>query len=277
MFVLALALFGRWSIVAQLPLESTLVFAVTGISQFIVGRYANYRALGAIGANLAGPVLQFNLVVSLALAIAFLGETLTVLRILGILLILVGPAVVSRDTTRPAGRPAHIAFTPKLAEGYLFAVLASVCYGASPVLLRFAAHGLGLSAGLAGGVIGATTALIVVPLLLTLGRQWRDVSRLSPQTAKWFVFSAVMVYVSQIFYYMAISLAPVTVVAPIAALSNVLRIHLSRWLNPQHEVFDAQVLIATGVSFLGVIVLSASVEGLPLPPAWSAFLAWHWP
>ena len=277
MFLVALLLFGRSTIFAELPLQSTLVFAATGVSHFILGRYANYRALGAIGTNLAGPVLQFNLVVSLVLAIAFLGETLTVLRIVGILLIVVGPAIVSRDTARAAPRPTQLSFTPKLAEGYAFAVLASVCYGASPVLLRYAAHGLGLSAGLAGGLIGSLTAAVAVTLLLLLRGQWRQMRSLTPQAAKWFLFSAVMVYVSQILYYMAVSIAPVTVVAPIAALSNVIRIYFSRWLNPLHEVFDRQVLVATAVSFLGVIVVSASIENVPLPPAWAAFFAWHWP
>jgi hypothetical protein len=76
---------------------------------------------------------------------------------------------------------------------------------------------------------------------------------------------------------MAIALLPVTIVAPVAALSNVLRIHISRWLNPDHEVFGKEVVIATAVSFLGVIVLSASADALPLPAAWSAFLGWQWP
>ena len=86
-----------------------------------------------------------------------------------------------------------------------------------------------------------------------------------------------MVYVSQIFYYMAISLAPVTIIAPIWALGNIIRLHASRWLNPQHEVFGPEIIVATTLSFLGVIVLSASVEALPLPAAWAAFFNWRWP
>lgn len=275
-FFAALLLAGRPSIFTELPINSTLVFAATGVSHFVVGRYGNYRAISAIGTNLAGPVLQFNLVVSLVLAIAFLGETLTPLRILGILLIVVGPAVVSRDTAR--GAPSQpLAFTPKLAEGYIFAVLAALCYGASPVLLRYAGHGMGLTAGLAGGVIGSASATIAVLFLLLAPGHWRELRSVTPQAAKWFLFSAVMVYVSQIFYYMAVSIAPVTIIAPIVGLNNVFRIYFSRWLNPRHEVFNSQVLIATAVSFLGVIVLSASANSLPLPEAWSAFLSWHWP
>ena len=65
----------------------------------------NYRALNAIGTNLAGPVMQFNLVVSLGLAIFFLGERLTPLRITGILLIVAGPAIVRLSRQRPPRRP----------------------------------------------------------------------------------------------------------------------------------------------------------------------------
>jgi drug/metabolite transporter (DMT)-like permease len=276
-FLLALYVGGHPDAMGALPRASVIAFAVTGITHFIVGRYANYRAIGAIGTNLAGPVMQFNLVVSLALAIAFLGETLTPLRIIGIVLIFVGPAVVTREGQR-AGREGRIAFTPRMAEGYLFASLAALCYGMSPVLLRYAGGGRGLEAVLAGGVISAGTASAAVLLLLLLrpGHR-REVLSVNARAAKWFLFSAVMVYVSQLFYYMAIALAPVTIVAPISALANVFRIHVSRWLNPRHEVFGTEVWIATSVSFLGVVVLSASAAALPLPPSWQAFLAWHWP
>ncbi len=276
MFFAALLLVGRPGIFAALPAASALAFATTGISHFIIGRYANYRALGAIGTNLAGPVVQFNLVVSLVLAIAFLGETLTPPRILGILLIFAGAGITRRDA-RHAARAPTLAFTPRLAEGYAFAVLAALCYGATPVLLRFAAHGMSAAAGLAGGVIASLTATVATLVMLLAPGRWRELRSVTPQAAGWFLFSAVMVYVSQIFYFVAITLAPVTIVAPVAALSNVFRVYLSRWLNPRHEVFDPQVLVATVVSFLGVIVLSANVEALPLPPAWGAFLGWHWP
>ena len=67
-FFAALLLSGQPSLVAELSVRSTLVFAAVGISHFIIGRYCNYRALAAIGTNLAGPVMQFSLVVSLVLA-----------------------------------------------------------------------------------------------------------------------------------------------------------------------------------------------------------------
>jgi drug/metabolite transporter (DMT)-like permease len=277
-FLLALGLGGGFGVFGQLPRASVIAFAVTGITHFIIGRYANYRAIGAIGTNLAGPVMQFNLVVSLVLAVLFLGERLTLPRLIGIVLIFVGPALVSREGARRARLAGAAAeFKPRMLEGYCFAALSAICYGMSPVLLRFAGGGRGLDAVLAGGVISASTASIIILLLLAVPGHWREIRSVGPEATKWFLFSGVMVYVSQIFYYMAIALAPVTIVAPISALSNIFRIHASRWLNPRHEIFGPQVLVATAVSFLGVVVLSISVDALPLPPAWAALLDWHWP
>jgi len=275
-FAVALLISGQPDALLQMPIRSALVFALVGISHFVIGRYCNYRALAAIGTNLAGPVMQFSLIVSLVLAIVFLGETLTPLRILGIVLILVGPTVVSRDR-RKLSLEAPLAFTPRLAEGYGFAALASVCYGVSPVLVRYATAEQGLATSLAGGVIGSAAAAVVIAALLFAPGHWYKLRGVSRQAANWFVMSGILVYVSQIFVYMAVALAPITLIAPIIALGNVFRIHVSRWLNPDHEVFGRDVVAATALSFVGVLALSASVEALPLPPAWSAFLAWRWP
>ena len=174
-FFAALVVSGQPGLMAELPLRSTLVFAAVGISHFIIGRYCNYRPLAAIGTNLAGPVMQFSLVVSLVLAIAFLGETLTPLRILGIVLILAGPTIVSRDRTKGSATPLQSTFTPRLAEGYVFALLGSICYGASPVLVRYAVAGQGLAASLAGGVIASAAATAVMLILLPLPGHWREV------------------------------------------------------------------------------------------------------
>ena len=276
-FFVALMLFGGVQTFGDLPPLPLLAFATTGITHFVIGRYANYRAIGAIGTNLAGPVMQFNLVVSLGFAVLLLGETLTVLRILGILLIVAGPAAAPRGQPRARPSAATMKFTPRMAEGYAFAALAAFCYGLSPVFLRYAGRGRGLAASLAGGVVSSASASIVVLLLFAAPALWRDLRRVNLYAAKWFLFSGVMVYVSQIFYYMAISLAPVTIIAPISALGNVFRIYVARWMNPDHEVFGRQIVLATLLSLLGVIVLSASLEGVPLPAAWAAFLNWHWP
>lgn len=279
-FLTALLLTGRLGVAFELPTFSVSIFAAVGVSHFCVGRYCNYRAINAIGTNLAGPVMQFNLVVSLVLAILFLGETLTPLRILGIVLIVAGPMMIRRERPQgeaPEKKPSEVSFTPRFAEGYFFAFLASICYGATAPLIRYATNEQGLAAALAGGVLASTSATVVVLLLLLIPGQWRQLRNTEPEAAKWFLFSGVLVYISQIFAYMALAIAPVTVVAPVTGLANVFRLYFSRWLNPQHEVFGSEVVIATAMSFLGVVALSLSLDVLPLPDAWRPLLEWHWP
>jgi drug/metabolite transporter (DMT)-like permease len=278
-FLAALVVSGNPEMLFQLSERAYLVFAGVGISHFCIGRYCNYRALRAVGTNLAGPVMQFNLVVSLALAIFFLGEKLTAARILGILLIVAGSVIVRRGkASPPAVKPeSPVAFTPRLAEGYLFAFLAAIFYGASPALVRYAVEGKGLVASLAGGVTSSVSATVFMTLLLLMPSQRAELRGVSRENAKWFFISGTAVYVSQIFAYMAVAIAPVTVTAPIIALSNIFRIYLSRILNPHHEVFGSEVIFATVVSFLGVLALTVNLDILPLPQAWSPFLNWSWP
>jgi drug/metabolite transporter (DMT)-like permease len=274
-FFAALLISGQPARLWELPVRSAVVFVIVGINHFIIGRYCNYRALAAIGTNLAGPVVQFSLIVSLVLAIAFLGESLTPLKVLGIILILAGPMIVSRDRAQKSTDPP--VFSPRLAEGYAFGFLASLCYGASPALVRYAARDQGVAASLAGGVLGSAAATAVIALLLLLPSHRRQVCAVDPKAAKWFVGSGILVYLSQTFAYMALAVAPVTLTAPILALANVFRIYLSRWLNPQHEVFGPDVIWATAISFVGALALSASAEILPLPESWIVFLGTHWP
>jgi drug/metabolite transporter (DMT)-like permease len=280
-FLLALFISGNPWVISELSPRSLWVFAAVGISHFCVGRYCNYRALSAIGTNLAGPVMQLNLLVSLSLAIFFLGEKLTMLRVIGILMIVAGPMVARRATTpsKPteSAPSAPVQFTPRLAEGYTFSFLAALCYGASPALVRYAVDDKGLAASLAGGVVASTSATILMGLLLFIPSQMEQLRGVSRENAKWFFISGTLVYVSQIFAYMAVAIAPVTVTAPIIGLSNIFRLYLARVLNPDHEVFGPEVVFATVVSFLGVLVLTASVDSLPLPQAWLAFLSWQWP
>jgi hypothetical protein len=81
--------------------------------------------------------------------------------------------------------------------------------------------------------------------------------------------------------YMALVLAPVSVVTPIQRISLLFRLYFSHIINPQHEVFGGRIVAATVVSLLGALALSISTElvqsVLPLPDWAKTFLNWHWP
>jgi uncharacterized membrane protein len=305
MFLLAAAVTGSLGAVAGFSPKAMGALAIAGILHFVWGRYWNYLALRAIGLNLSAPILQVNLIFTLAIAVWFLGETLTPLRILGIALILYGPTFIMREGKPQEEPPARggadaqavaaggadpaaaaasekpPAFQPRRLEGYLYALLSATGYGLSPIFIRLGLEDRSAATSFAGGLIAYTTATVVmIPFLLWPGKL-RHALAIKPEAAKWFAFSGFMVCLSQMFLFMALTIAPVTVVSPISRLTIVFRLHFSRLLNPKHEVFGGKMILATVISLAGALTLSLSADMvtslLPLPDRVVAILKWHWP
>ena len=278
--------------------QAVLALAAAGIVHFVWGRYCNFRATRAMGANLVGPLQQVSLVLTLVLAILVLGETLTPLRLLGICLVALGPMLTMRGDAETRTRPPRAtdqaetpveelengkppAFAINYTEGAIFALLSALGYGTSPILVRYGLEHKTLGASLAGGLISYCAATLIMLPLLAWPRQWRHVLALEPEASKWFTISGVMVCVSQMFLYMGFAVAPVSVVSPIQRLSMVFRIYFGHLLNPQHEVFGGKVYLGTAVSLIGAVALSLStdvvLDYIALPDWAVAIARWHWP
>ncbi len=139
----------------------------------------------------------------------------------------------------------------------------------------------GSTSSLGGGLISYTAATLAFALILLLPGQWRHVRAIDPGAAKWFAISGVCVCFAQMLRYMALAIAPVSVVTPIQRLSLVFRIYFGRLINPEHEVFGGRIIAATVVSLAGALALSVSTElvqsVLPLPDWARAALNWQWP
>jgi len=281
-----LLLTGGFQILKDFSARSWFLLIVAGVIHFAWGRYCNYRATKAIGANLVAPVQQYSLVITLVLAVLWLDEPLTLLRMLGIALVIVGPGF-TLTPEKPAisevvaETPADTTFVPQYAEGYTYALLSSIGFGLSPILFNLAFGKGGLAVGVAGGFVAYLSATATIALILLLPGRWVEMRQIDRENGWWFFTSGVTVCVSQVARIMAFAVAPVSVVSPIARLSLVFRIYVSRWLNPKHEVFGAGVIWGTVISLIGAVALSVSVDdvahALPLPAWLTAALAWHWP
>lgn len=282
-FFLAVALAtGAFTALATFPPLSVAMLCVAGALHFAWGRYCNFRATKAMGANLVGPPQQASLVVTLVLAIVVLEEALTPLRALGIALVALGPAVSLRARKATFGPDARApAFRPNYVEGYTFALLSATGYGASPILVRMSLQDGGMAASIAGGLLAYAAATVIIALTLLAPGRVADIRAVDAPSCRWFALSGLLVALSQMFGYMALALAPVTVVTPIQRLSLVFRVFANSLLNREHEVIGGRVWIATGVSLLGALALSIStdyvLELLPLPEAVEALARWRWP
>lgn len=295
-FLCAALVSGYLPALASFSQRSLLLLAGAGLVHFIFGRYCNYRGTKAMGANLVGPVQQISLPLTLALAMWILGESLTPLRIIGILLVVLGPGLTLPGRPRkatvnpaaspaagepPAIKPATPRFEPKYAEGYFWALLSAVGYGSSPILVRLGLEHKNLGLSLDGGLVAYLAATAIMVLVMLWPGRLRHVLSMRRNEVKWFTLSGVLVCLSQMFLYMGYTVAPVSVVTPIQRLSNVLRLYTGWLINREHEEFGGGVVLGTVVSLLGAVALSVSTDvvlaHVPLPDVLVTIARWHWP
>jgi drug/metabolite transporter (DMT)-like permease len=284
LFLAAALIAGSLGAVERFTVSALANLCLAGFAHFVWGRYCNYRTINAIGANLAAPVQQSSLLFSLVFAVWFLGEVLTSLRLVGIAFVVLGPAILlrARRSQRGSGTgKSTTVFEPRFAEGYLFAVLSALGYGASPILIRAALQGADPGTSIAGGLVSYSAAtVILVPVLLRRGSR-RQIFAVDRQAARWFTTSGVFVCASQMMRYVALALAPVTVVAPIMRISVVFRILFGWFVNREHEVFDARIVVGVFLSLLGALALTLDTELvlslLPLPDWAAAAARRQWP
>ena len=283
LFLVLMLATGQTHLLLAFPLEALFWFSAAGIVHFVIGRYGNYAASAAIGTNLASPILQCEVLITLALAITILGEHLTPLRALGIVLVLLGPGlIVNREDAKKAAAgtssstsaavDVKAAFKPRYVEGYLYAMLAAVGYGLSPVCIGLGLKAAGGTGVLAGGFVSYVAASLTVALVLLVLRPPASTYRIGETALKWFLFAGCIVFLSHAFRYAAIALAPVSVVTALQRLSSLFRIYFGWIINRDHEVFDESVIVATAVSMTGAMALSISTETFLSLAAWPDWL-----
>lgn len=282
-FFVGVLAFGSLGDLAAFSGREIAWLAAAGVLHFVLGRYANYRGAKAIGAVMMGPIQDLNILVSLILAVIFLGEKITPLMAIGIVLVVFGPTLVFEGKAKRDAKPkAPSDFKPAYAEGFLFAALSGLAYGASPILVRIGLEGApDISRGVAAGLISYIAATLVVGGVLLMPGGLAHVRAMRRQEALWFTLAGLFVGIAQMTRYMALAVAPVAVVAPIMRLSSIFRLYFSWLLNRQHEQFSSSVILATIVSLIGAVILALSADNVAawfgLSPEVAAFLGSKWP
>ena len=280
LFALACLPFEGFQAVAEFSLPAWLWMSLAGVVHFVIGRYGNYRSTHALGANLSSPIQQLSVPISIVLAIIYLDETLTPVKVIGLLLVMLGPTVMMRETQGGRSQRTRSGFEPRYREGFFWGINSALAYGASPLFIM---KGLGPDGGLvesiAGGFISYTTAAIVVIALVIVLGGINGMGSMDPTGGKWFFVSGVFVFVSQIFRYMSLAVAPVSLVVPIQRLSPVFRVIFSWVLNRDHEWFGVWVMSGIALSMLGAMLLTISTDLVVsmMPASLEGLLRFDWP
>lgn len=270
---------GGFEAMADWRLGAWVWMILAGLVHFVIGRYGNYRATQALGATLSAPIQQLSILIAVGLAMVFLGETLTPVMLIGIALVVGGPMILirRRASVGASARAKASGFEPDWGPGLGWGAVCALGYGTSPLLIALALGAEGTVAdSVAGVLVSYVAASIAVGVLMVLtgAGGLRGVDRAS---LRWFVVSALLVAVSQLFRYMALAVAPVAVVVPIQRLSVVFRLLASAAINRDHEVFDTWVVTSILLALSGAVALSVDsgmlVRLLGLPAGLGSLLS----
>jgi drug/metabolite transporter (DMT)-like permease len=273
----------------RLTASAVAWMAAVGLLHFIVGRYCNYRASHAAGVNLTAPVIQLQVVVTLVLAVIVLREPCTVLQAIGGAVMLGGAFITQQEGSSRAGslredpktlRPCReeTKFIPQRAAGYLFASIAALAYGITPIIARTALEHGGVASGILGGLIAYTAATAAIGVALLSAPFRRHVMALKRENVRWFVYSGAFVAAAQGLFYSAVAIAPIMLVVPLMQLSLIFRLIFGWQLNRDHEVFNAVVIVGTAISIAGACTVSVNTDlilGAFVPDALAQLLRWR--
>lgn len=286
LFLVLAPFFGAFGAMAGMTWQSWGWMALAGVVHFVIGRYGNYRATQTLGATLSTPVQQLSIIVSLALALVWLGESLSGLKVTGLLLVLIGPALVLGRRKQNAKAAKGKVFVPQYGPGFFWGGVCALGYGISPLFISFGLpEGSGLGAALAGVIVSylAASAVVIALVMVAGGRHY--LAGMGKPAMWWFVISTVCVALSQMLRYMALAFAPVSVVVPIQRLSVVFRLIFGAALNRDAEIMDRSVIVGILLSVLGAVALATETEtartfleqaGLPSEGTVAAVLLQDW-
>lgn len=224
-----------------------VIFAAVGIFHFAIGRQISYIAEKNIGANQAAPLISTQIVYSVLLAIAFLGESVnfgigvgTVLILVGILLLEVRSSAAKRGGN--------------LKKGYIAAIVTSVIFGVSPLLIKV---GLSMFNFYASSTfIAYVTALIFYALTRSPVRIFSGLRTMPRYALVYYAIAGALSAVGQLFRFAALSYAPVVVVVPILASHPIFTVIMTRRLAKDYEVFRARTIGAIMFVVAGTVIVS---------------------
>jgi drug/metabolite transporter (DMT)-like permease len=266
LFLVASLVTGQLFNAVDVPMRGYVLLSAAGVLHFGLGRYFNYRAAAAIGATRTASVQALTVPYAILIAYIFLGETISVIMGMGIVLIIIGPTIMVQrrakvEATAPSSSTADSAseqastFQLRQMEGYLSALATIVAYGTSPILIRAAVGDID-GVAIFGGLVAYSAAAAVLVVTLVLPSRRGLISAMHPSTVRLFLSAGAFVFFAQMFRFMALSVAPVAVVTPLMRTGAVFTLIFSWTLNKHLEAINIRVVTGILLSVTGAVLLA---------------------
>lgn len=217
----------------------TLVFLVLSGLATGASWLCYFRALQKGDINKVVPIDKSSTVLTILLALIFLGEGLSPVKIISVVLIAVGTLMmIDRKASTEADRD-------KDSRGWLiYAVLSAVFASVTAILGKVGIEDIDSNLGTA---IRTTVVLLMAWFMVLVTGKCSEVKKIEGRELLFIILSGIATGASWLCYYRALKEGPASVVVPIDKLSILVTIVFSR------IVFNERLNIKSGEGFVAII------------------------
>lgn len=232
--------------------RSAVAFAGAGVVATLIGRSLSFISFRRIGASRTEPIRSAHPLPATLVAVVILSESVSSLRLLGIGLVVAGVAYISWEAAKTDAE----AFDDPSPWALLIPMGAAFFYGLEPTLAK-----IGLTEGtpaLVGLGIKTLAALGVLTGYMLARGSLPGRGSLERLTGRWLLAAGVLNTTFMTLYYVALQIAPVTLVIPIVATSPLAVVILSWLFLPRLERVSPRLIAGAVVVVVGAIAVTVS-------------------
>ena len=183
-----------------------------------------------------------------------LDEAYNLELIIGILLIIIGPSLIlflgKSNTKTESGVIMHYKM------GYFWGILCALSFGISPYLVKVGLKNGGIKESIVGAFIAYFSATLVIFIIIILSKKsFREIYTTNKKGISWFLIAGFCSFLAHLLRYMALGIAPISVVEPIQKTTIIFRVIFSWLMNRQHEIINISILFGILLSTIGVYMV----------------------
>jgi uncharacterized membrane protein len=223
--------------------RGVLLFAAAGIIGTVAGRLTRFLAIEKVGASVSAAVINLTPLIATILAIALLGERVTVPIVAGTVVIVVGTVLLSTSGL-------HLGFAPWM---IVFPLASATCFGIVQVIRKVALGGIG---PIPGTAVNLTAALIAFSALM-IARRHRGILDCRGRTLVYLIAAGVTENLGVFLTIVALGHGAVSVVTPLTAAAPLFVLLFAPFFLKGVEVLTTRVVVGTVLIVAGVCLITA--------------------
>jgi drug/metabolite transporter (DMT)-like permease len=257
-FTLLAAVTAAGGTFGEVRAEALFWFAMIGVVGAYLGRTFLFGGIRRIGVVRAGAIKNGSPLVTVGLAITWIGERPEILEVVGMAIILVGVFLVVRESLVGSRAPMPASPAPRSdrahVAGVTLALLAALAFGSANAISK-----VGMSIvpdAIQAGVVAAWTALAIYLLTAVLRGETAAVSSALAARQPWFWLAGLATTAGQLTFFLAVQVAPVGPVTVVTASEVVITTVLAAALVQRLELVTLRLVVPVLLVFAGTVMIA---------------------